>query len=275
MSEALRRLMKPKEIPHDEWTKEERERGAPYPEYILPLRARIKTLEQQKLYLELLKEADKLEKLLFEAYPTPSILQEDHMIEVMFAMKPRFFDLALRSRPLADSHRGFQVGCVAVGFRTVGAGDNPWKVLFDVNTRQETDYDGVARNQKGAVELLGHSDIRKHCAELHVYDRIDPKLREMGLPDEKLDKAVAIYVAGEPKVDDDSKKSQVAICSCKLCRDRSWKMSQRRNGREPVLSPRTPVFTVNPLNPILNKMMSVRALHEWHDEVPPEYGETD
>lgn len=253
-----KRIAAPKSIPVEEWQNAEIKRGATFPEYIIPLRARPKTPEQQALYVELKEKSAELAKFLFDAYPLPFSLADDHLTDIAIRMQPEFFDLAIRARSLADSHRKFNVGGVLVGLRKCGPGENPWVVLFDANTRQET-----------------REPIRKHCAELHLCDRVDPKLPEMGLPEEEIVKGVALYVAGLPKVDDDSNKKQVAICCCKLCRDRLWKMTLRKNGKEPIMSPTMPVFTVNPSNRILKKMLPIRTLHGWHNEVPPEYEEVD
>ena len=69
-----KRLSAPKPIPRNEWQRVEKERGSTFPRYIIPLRARPKTVEQQKLYEEVQEEAEKLAKFMFEAYPHPYLL---------------------------------------------------------------------------------------------------------------------------------------------------------------------------------------------------------
>jgi hypothetical protein len=287
------RLPPPKPIPEDEWTKAERERGATFPEHMTPLRARIKTPEQQAEYESLNKDAERLCTELFEKWPSPWDLSREQLNELVMRYEVPLTNIASRARFLADSYRHFDVGGAIIGYqdtrkrgRSEGtdaarynepSGENPWRVLFDANTRPETD-EGVVVTQRGAKELGRHADVRKYCAELYLSDRVDKNKPEQGLPREKLDKAVALFVVGEAQVDNDSQIRQITLTSCKLCRDRLWKMTQPADAegkpQQSVYSEDMPVISADARNLNNRKWQPINRLHEFHGEqLPPGHQE--
>ena len=292
MGERLKQLSAPKPIPGDEWTKAEKERGATFPEHIAPLRARIKTPEQHETHELLNGEVARLCNEFFERWPEPwNLSREDHN-EILRRFETELLNVATLSRGLADSYRRFNVGGVLIGYqdpRVQGPNDvkprypsdkrtNPWRILFDANTRPETD-EGVVRTQRGAKEKGRTSAVRKHCAELYLSDRIDPSKPEMGLPEEKLTKAIGMFIVGEAQTDNDSKITQITLTSCKLCRDRLWKLTQSQNEsgseREPVYSQDMPVVSADARHLNLTKWQPINRLHTFHGELPPGHQEID
>lgn len=279
------RLAAPKPIPRDEWTKKELERGATYPQHITPLRARIKTPEQQFVYEQLERSATQLEGELFERWPEPWQLTREQMNELAIKFRQPFLEMARTAAYLADSYRNFDVGGVIIGYQDTrsteaggppryrnGTRPNPWRVLFDANTRPATDERGliVPRHPLRTSEI---SEVRKYCAELYLTDRIDPGHTEIGSPREKLTEAVAVYLAGHAQIDNDSQRTQITLTSCKLCRDRFWKKTLKVDDdgkpQRQLYSPDMVVISSDIDNLNNWKPQPIRELHSFHNELPP------
>ncbi|MEK7601342.1 MAG: hypothetical protein AAB480_02320 [Patescibacteria group bacterium] len=289
-SERPLALPKPREIPEDEWTKAELERGATFPEHMTSLRARLKTPEQHALYEFLEKSAEEVCKELFDKWPEPWTLSREQLNEIVLRYEVSLINIASQARGLADSYRKFDVGGAVIGYQDTrvhkrgenpryasDVRENPWRVLFDANTRPETD-EGIVVTQRGAKELGRHSEVRKYCAELYLSDRIDPSKPEHGLSEEKLIKAIALFVVGEAQTDNDSKMKQITLTSCKLCRDRLWKMSQPVDvdgkAQRPVYDEDMPVISADARNLHNRKWQPINRLHEFHGEkLPPGHEE--
>ena len=287
------RLPAPKPIPKDEWLKAEIKRGETFPEYIVPLRARVKTPEQHEIYRELKEQADKIAQELFERWPQPWQLTKEQHDEILYRYETSFTEMASKARSLADSYRNFNVGAVIVGYKDPRILDregtspprypsdrlaNPWNILFDANTRQATDKDGVAI-PRDPTELGEYSGVRKYCAELALSDRIDPEKPEFGTDDEKGLHSIGLFVVGEAQTDNDSEIRQITLTCCKLCRSRLWKktLSEDDEGNEqtPIYSKDMPVISADARNLNNRKWQPIRRLHEFHGELPPRYQEID
>jgi hypothetical protein len=192
---------------------------------------------------------------------------------------------------LSDSYRNFDVGGVLIGYqdtRTVvpgqgapryanGTRPNPWRVLFDANTRPATDEEGRLKERRPR-EVAESSKVRKYCAELYLTDRVDPSKPEVGLAREKLTKSIALYLAGEPQTDNDSLRQQITLTSCKLCRDRFWKKTQNVDGQgnrqRPVYDEEMPVISAD-IGKLENwEWQQINSLHKIHGEkLPPGHQE--
>ncbi len=256
-----RRISAPKKIPKEEWDKKEIERGEKLPDYIVRIRARVRTPEMQERYRELEKRVDQLKKRLHEAYPNPETYSADKLTDIWQRIESELMEIAAEARNFAEQYRAFNVGACVVGFRKVQRPENPWVIVFDANTKPET--------------VMG--SVRKHCAELHVTDRIDPAKPETGLPEEKMERALALFIVGEPQADDDSKVSQITLTCCKLCRNHLWKLSRPREGvnNGNIFTPETPVISANARNLGLRKLQQIKDLHRFHGELPPGHIEID
>lgn len=253
----LESLPSPKKLSGDELTKSEHEQGDKLPDYIVPLRVRVRTPEMQQAYALLEKRTEDLRQQLYEAYPHPATYSPDKLTDIWQRVENDLVGIAADARQFADQYRQFNVGATIIGYRNVEPSENPWVVLFDANTKPET--------------VMGA--VRKHCAELYLSDRIDPERPEMGLPEEKMEKALALFLVAESKTDDDSKKTQITLTCCKLCRDRLWKLSQKAEGvtKSPIVTPDMPVVSANVQNLGLRKLQQVQDLHRFHGELPPGY----
>jgi|GEM_PF-1427440 hypothetical protein len=250
-------LPSPNKIPQEEWTKPELDRGEKFPDYIVGLRARVKSPEQEEIYVHLERAAEDLKKRLAEAYPEPWTFSPDKLHDVLRIVENELIGIAYEARQLTDHYGGFGVGTCVIGLRNVQRSENPWRIVFDANTKPTT--------------VMG--EIRKHCSELHAMDRIDPDMQEMGIDEDKMDKALAFFVVGQARGDDHSEiKQQITLTPCKLCRDRLWKMSQQEN---PVISEDMPVVTANANNLALRKSLPVEYLHDFHKERRPNTAELD
>ena len=226
------------------------------PEFLVPLRERVKTPEQEKLYEFLQDEIEYIRRELaldvkFEDERMRDPLPNKIVHEVLNR-------IAVKAREFSDHYGGYKVGGVLIGLRKPTAADpNPWVVMFDANTRPS-------------------QNVRKHCAEQYLLDRADAAQR-----DRQLENVVALFVVAPPRdmpddpvglKDDVSQKKQITLTPCELCRARIGHMAEEPGG---IVNPRyTEIITARSdvENLALRKMFKAGDQRVFHGEaLSPEY----
>ena len=158
--------------------------------------------------------------------------------------------VALRAREFAMHHSGYKVGTAILALKKVsGPTENPWVVLFDANTKLDEEKHATPE---------GH----KWCGEQNSLDRVVHP--EPGDPE--IARVVKIVVTGEPRPDDRSKKPQIVLSPCHICRDRMVYDPELVSGDHPLLPDDTEVYMFDPDIQWREKYSKVGTLHEHQGE---------
>jgi len=85
--------------------------------------------------------------------------------------------------------------------------------------------------------------------------------------EERIDKILSFVVVAKPQTDDDSKRTQVTLTPCKLCRDRMLRSAEEDAGNKPPrISLETEVITANADQTAFRKYQKVKDLLTFHGE---------
>jgi cytidine deaminase len=218
--------------------------------------------------LEALKEqARGIEEMLYGAYKivddrvVRSIRDEDRILikgvveteegKLLTAEQPHkirdlLVKLAHDVRQLSDQYRDFEVGGALLAVRKpTESNPNPWTVLFNANTKPS-------------------AHEKKWCAELYLLDGIERR--------DDIEKIVTMATVGQAQPDDDSRRDQVTLSPCILCRNRLHELAE--DEEVPWIDLYTEIYTVRAekkgwdekeklLHP---KLFQVKDLHKFHGE---------
>lgn len=214
-----------------------REKGEPFPfPKKITLIDRVQSENEKEAFQVLEERARALETKLFQAFgSTPSAREATDAIHNVLE---ELIMIAKDARIFSRQYRGFAVGAVVLGFRkTSHPGRNPWRIMFDANTKP-TVHDA------------------KWCAEQYLMDRALTT-------EEKFARILAFIVVGEPQTDDDSKRTQITLTPCKQCRDRMLLLTE---GDTPLIARNTEVITAHAKQTAFRKYQHVKDLSVFHKE---------
>ncbi len=220
--------------------------------YKFPLRERAKYIGDEKLLDEIhdLIERDIRGPLLkaFGENPTP-----ENILQAREFARNNLITIAGVARSFAMHYRlpePFRVGAAILALRATPKDHNPWAVLFDANTKLNADH---KPSQDGV----------KWCAEQYLLDRIS----EPQDPGEmNIYKVVSVVIVAEVRADDRSGIAHKTLTPCAICRDRMRYDRKLTGGEEPVLSPKTEVYTIDAEKESNTESRDIDSLHRAHGE---------
>jgi len=239
-------------------------RGEPPHPLTLSLEERAVSEEQKGVLEHLRDKVGKLRTHIWQAYPIPTY---EAARDVTERMDKGLLHIAQLAREFGVHHKNYHVGALVLGTRMPTEDDpNPWTIMFDANTK--LDREGRATPEGG-----------KWCAELNLFDRAEGK--GPAGEEEKMREIYSMIIAAEPRkmeedpvglMDDISRRKQITLTCCALCRARMLKMTSRKNGTR-ILSENTEVVTAridSGENMPLRKYQHVKDLPPFHGEPLPD-----
>lgn len=217
--------------------------------YVMSVHERAITLGKEELFDELTNYAQReICEPLFKAFN--GIFGQREIEKAREDMHEKLKYVALRAREFAMHHSGYKVGTAILALKKVsGPTENPWVVLFDANTKLDEEKHATPE---------GH----KWCGEQNSLDRVVHP--EPGDPE--IARVVKIVVTGEPRPDDRSKKPQIVLSPCHICRDRMVYDPELVSGDHPLLPDDTEVYMFDPDIQWREKYSKVGTLHEHQGE---------